>query len=805
MGDCKVMMNMRQKMQKLASGFSLVELMVTVTLMAVVGIGVASMIDYVNSTRVRVQTSVALIEDVNQAELYMRSKLKTADRIEFDVSAITPNPAEFSAECLLLLGRETIDRVGLNLVNNSGTVETESYRGPGMGSAFTLGTWFKRDNASFTGTETLARWGRYSQDDNSSFAMVITQDGGLSARIGPRFFYATNVDGLHDNRWHHLIVSYDNETSSTVLDSSNFTLYVDGYPRDITFADDDIELQIDTGGSADVFEIGSAFSSDNSSAFNGFLANVELYSTAASRSNASAIYSPAFAPSNMTLEVSWDFASLSDDVVTDASANARNGQAANLSVSLPTVTTTDERYVGDVFAMVDRPNDDNDNFEMLHRANFNDCPSSNSEAAGFTKIAKDIFVRPDATAFFSRSTSDANDVLFNYGYRSGNGNVTFAFQAKPKKLALNKKFTDEDFCLADPNLVLNPPPGVASCNIARGYAYIATDYDSATDELFIPGASYWSDNTTYYNIPNAPSAIRAQWSSETGVMSYTIADSTTVSIDEWEKTMRTLSYRPTSEEYTPQKDIVISLGFLPMMVGNEFHFYDFVEAATGDVVDWEASQTAANNSMFCGTAGYLATVTSEEENDFLLERFRKSTGSVPAGWLGGSDVDTPGTWVWEENSPEAGLQFWHQTNMASGNASGRPRRSNGLAVPDGSYTLTDYVTFPGTPAGSFTRRTTVSTDPSVTLAYHNMATKEPNNAGGSDTNNAEPYLQIVGSTLGNGYWNDLPDTRDCQDNEKYQPCGYYVEYGGRPGESLNSLVFERTIDLSAQREFCAQN
>lgn len=790
-------------MQKLAAGFSLVELMVTVTLMAVVGIGVVSLMDYVNSTRVRVQTSVALLEDVNQAELYMRTRLKTADRIEFDVSAITPNPAEFSSECLLLLGRDVIDRVGLNLVNNTGTVETQSYRGPGQNSAFTLATWFKRDNGSFTNRETLARWGRYSQDDNSSLAIAMTQDGGISAWVGPRFFYATNVSGLHDDRWHHLIVTYDNTTSSANLDSGNFTLYVDGYPRDVTFHPDDVVLEIDNGTSADFFEIGSAFASDNATAFNGLLANVELYSTAASSTNASAIYSPSGAPAGMDLEVSWDFASLSGAVVTDSSGKGRNGQAANLSATMPTVTTTDERYIGDVFAMVDRPNDGNDNFEMLHRRNYNDCPSSNSEAGGFTKVTDDIFVRPNATSFFSRSTADANDVLFNYGYRSGNGDVTFAFQAKPKKLALNKKFTDEDFCLADPNLVLNPPPGVSSCNIDRGFAYISTDYNSASDELFIPGASYWADNTTYYNIPNAPSAIHAKWESDTGVMTYTISDGSAVSIDEWEKTMRSLSYRPKSEEYTPQKDIVISLGFLPMMVGNQYHFYDFIEANTNDIVDWETSQTAANNSTFCGTAGYLATVTSEAENDFLLERFRKSTGSVPAGWLGGSDVANPGTWVWEANSPEAGLQFWHQTDMT--NASGRPRRSNGLAVPDGSYTLTDNVVIAGTPAGSFKRRITVSTDPTVELAYHNMASTEPNNAGGSNSNNNEPYLQIVGSTLGNGYWNDLPDNRPCRDNEKYQPCGYYVEYGGRPGESLNSLVFERTIDLSAQREFCAQD
>ena len=54
----------------------------------------------------------------------------------------------------------------------------------------------------------------------------------------------------------------------------------------------------------------------------------------------------------------------------------------------------------------------------------------------------------------------------------------------------------------------------------------------------------------------------------------------------------------------------------------------------------------------------------------------------------------------------------------------------------------------------------------------------------------------------NSLWNDLVDTNGCEDDEFYRPCGYYVEYGGKPGESLNSLVFERTVDVSAQREFC---
>ena len=72
-----------------------------------------------------------------------------------------------------------------------------------------------------------------------------------------------------------------------------------------------------------------------------------------------------------------------------------------------------------------------------------------------------------------------------------------------------------------------------------------------------------------------------------------------------------------------------------MEINGQFHFYDFIEVADGVTVDWEASQNAAFASAFCGTKGYLATVTSRAENDFLIERFRKSNGAVPAGWRDG--------------------------------------------------------------------------------------------------------------------------------------------------------------------------
>ena len=63
-------------------------------------------------------------------------------------------------------------------------------------------------------------------------------------------------------------------------------------------------------------------------------------------------------------------------------------------------------------------------------------------------------------------------------------------------------------------------------------------------------------------------------------MSFFVTDGSAIEIEDW-KTMRNLAYRPKCEEYAPTKDIVISLGYLPMEINGQFHFYDFIEVADG--------------------------------------------------------------------------------------------------------------------------------------------------------------------------------------------------------------------------------
>jgi VCBS repeat-containing protein len=72
--------------------------------------------------------------------------------------------------------------------------------------------------------------------------------------------------------------------------------------------------------------------------------------------------------------------------------------------------------------------------------------------------------------------------------------------------------------------------------------------------------------------------------------------------------------------------------------------------------------TAETNAAAAG--GYLATVTSAEEQQFLFD-LMASSGNNTGGWLGGSDAASEGTWIWTGGA-EAGTVFWN--GLADGSA-----------------------------------------------------------------------------------------------------------------------------------------
>ncbi len=83
------------------------------------------------------------------------------------------------------------------------------------------------------------------------------------------------------------------------------------------------------------------------------------------------------------------------------------------------------------------------------------------------------------------------------------------------------------------------------------------------------------------------------------------------------------------------------------------HYYEYI----GDLVTWEEAHIIAENSSVFGNLGYLVTLTSQEENDFVYFTVLGGDAPAPYGdpWIGGyqnSDQSEPAEnwhWVTEED------------------------------------------------------------------------------------------------------------------------------------------------------------
>jgi Ca2+-binding RTX toxin-like protein len=125
------------------------------------------------------------------------------------------------------------------------------------------------------------------------------------------------------------------------------------------------------------------------------------------------------------------------------------------------------------------------------------------------------------------------------------------------------------------------------------------------------------------------------------------------------------------------------------------NYYEYVSGS----LNWTQARDAAASRTFNGATGYLATITSAAENDFLA----KLKPNEDFAWIGGSDANTEGEWKWV-TGPEADIVFWNGGTK-------------------GSAAAGQYANFQ--PGG------------------------EPNNAGNED----------FAHMWGDGYWNDLDVNR----------------------------------------------
>ena len=230
-----------------------------------------------------------------------------------------------------------------------------------------------------------------------------------------------------------------------------------------------------------------------------------------------------------------------------------------------------------------------------------------------------------------------------------------------------------------------------------------------------------------------PSGVTSSYNSGSGVMTVTGVMTPT----QFEDMLQSIQFNTTSNVNNTDRIISVTAG--AAIANTNGHYYEYVPGS----YTWAQAKSAAAQRTYFGLQGYLATITTQTENEFVRSKLSADA------WVGGSDdfnhIYNVGSTTKKYSSQSAAEGKWH---WVTGPESGQ-QFSNGNGSP---------VTSSG--------------------MYANWNGGEPNNSGGS-----EHYLQFYSTGFSNGGWNDLPASSSL---------AYVVEYGGQSSD-LTCLVFSDNI------------
>jgi gliding motility-associated-like protein len=248
--------------------------------------------------------------------------------------------------------------------------------------------------------------------------------------------------------------------------------------------------------------------------------------------------------------------------------------------------------------------------------------------------------------------------------------------------------------------------------------------DSSTDAIYIQISSGYENEQDILALTGTNPNIISSWDASTGKLKLSSpTPGIQVTYVDFIAAIKDVTFSNSSPNPAGVRNFSISIGQANYLPRNG-HYYQYVPSIG---TSWTTARDLASNSNYYGLQGYLATLTAEDEAKISGEQ------AEGAGWIGGSDAETEGTWKWV-TGPEAGTPFW-------------------IGIADGTTT--------------------------APFNYANWNNGEPNQFGGAQ----EDYAHITAAGVGIlGSWNDLTNTGDA--TGAYQPKGYIVEYGGMPGEEL---------------------
>lgn len=211
------------------------------------------------------------------------------------------------------------------------------------------------------------------------------------------------------------------------------------------------------------------------------------------------------------------------------------------------------------------------------------------------------------------------------------------------------------------------------------------------------------------------------------------------------------------------QDVNLTVNLTEIPSGGSDVFYNpinnhyYVAVNNGSTITWGNALAASAATTLLGMTGYLATITSPEENDFVSTK--TSASSVWIG-LARSNADDSGAFANQDSTDPAGLVWEWKTGPETGTDVLQQQAWNSAG---------------GTP---------------IAGAYNSWATGEPNNwhSGG------QPAGWYEGFTVTNwqgtkGKWNDLASNSSSVRN-------YLIEYGGVGTSTASQAEASATISVA---------
>ena len=326
---------------------------------------------------------------------------------------------------------------------------------------------------------------------------------------------------------------------------------------------------------------------------------------------------------------------------------------------------------------------------------------------------------------------------------------------------------------------------------------------NANDLLFVRTATKATSGNivTYTNV--GVSGITGSYDKTNGQLSF----SGSASLANWASIFQKVGYiyDDNSTAASTTRSLIFSLSDNVVFnhVDSSSHFYKYI--SQGGALTFEAARVAADNSTLFGLQGYLATITSANEQDYIEPKLNG------IGWIGGCDRlgdatiqskcgisaadltnlkgktqsewdNTTGHWkigngesyFYWVTGPER-LEFIGEDTMNCNGSNAAPTYKQGTLPVSGDTSLTD-------PSASID--TTGSNYP-----YHNFFGCEPNNYR-HDTG-GENYMHVYS----HGGWNDY------RHNDPHI-SGYLVEYGGMSGDPAVDLTENKNYNTTTDGQFC---